>query len=176
MYEQYQDVLRNEYRRRARDFNALFRQVLTIAEDIGSDAAWKLLENCVIERRLAWLDANPEVTLGTGDPILTAYVAFYEKYLGVRAPDDGEIVESTAERLVIRWWNHCPTLEACKTLGLDTREVCRKAYHGPVQAFLTRIDPKLRFERNYSALRPHAPYCEEIILLARDQLQRQGAH
>jgi hypothetical protein len=168
VHDRYQDIVRDEYRRSAGDFTALFRQVLAIAEDIGSDAAWKLLEKCVIEKRLAWLDANPEVALGTGDSIVTAYLAFYERYLGVRTPGDGEIVESTGERLVTRWWNHCPTLEACKKLGLDTREVCRKAYHQPVQVFLSRIDPRLRFERNYDALRPQAPYCEEMILMAGD--------
>lgn len=166
MHDRYQNIVRDEYRRSAGDFTKLFRRILAIVDDIGPDAAWKLLENCVVEKRLAWLDANPRVAHGTGDPIARGYFAFYEQYLGVRVPGDGEIVESTGERMVTRWWNPCPTLEACKKLGLDTREVCRKAYHEPVQAFLARIDPRLRFERNYNALRPYTPYCEETILLA----------
>ena len=28
-----------------------------------------------------------------------------------------------------------------------------------------RIDPRLHFDRNYNALRPHTTYCEEIIYL-----------
>ena len=52
-----------------------------------------------------------------------------------------------------------------QALGLDTRQVCRKAYHLPVQKFLSRVHPRLRFERNYEVLRPYAPYCEEIIIL-----------
>jgi hypothetical protein len=40
-----------------------------------------------------------------------------------------------------------------------------KSYHKPVQAFLSKIDPRLRFDRNYEALRPHTVYCEEIITL-----------
>jgi hypothetical protein len=75
------------------------------------------------------------------------------------------VVEATHSKLVTRWWNACPTLAACQKLGLDTREVCRKAYHRPVQVFLAKIDPRLRFDRNYAVLRPHAPYCEEIITL-----------
>ena len=76
-----------------------------------------------------------------------------------------EIVEQVDRKMVTRWWNHCPTLETCQKLGLDTREICRKAYHKPVQAFLSKIDPRLRFDRNYEALRPHTAYCEEIITL-----------
>jgi len=71
----------------------------------------------------------------------------------------------TPTRLVSRWWNQCPTLDACQQLGLDTREICNKGYHKSVQVFLSRIHPRLRFDRNYDALRPHAPYCEEIFTL-----------
>jgi tRNA(adenine34) deaminase len=67
--------------------------------------------------------------------------------------------------MVIRWWNHCPTLEACRKLGLDTRQICRKVYQQPVQVFLAKLDSGLRFGRNYEALRPYTPYCEEIISL-----------
>ena len=123
------------------------------------------LERCVIEKRLAWLNRNLEEFDQTGDPVFDGYRLFYEIYLGVSAPADGEIVEQTDKKLVMRWWNHCPTLEACQALGLDTREICRKAYHQPVQTMLTQLDPRLTFERDYNALRPHAPYCEEIIAL-----------
>jgi len=67
--------------------------------------------------------------------------------------------------IVIRWWNKCPVLEICKKLGLDTKEVCKKSYHQPAQTFLSRIDPRLKFDRNYEAIRPHSSYCEEIITL-----------
>ena len=168
MHGQFQEFVRNKYRRSAGDFTALFQQILAIAGEIGSDAAWKLLENCVIEKRLAWLDTNLETSHAIDDPIVRGYATFYETYLGVRTPDDGQIVEATHKRLVTRWWNYCPTLEACKKLGLDTREICRKAYHEPVQAFLSRIDPRLRFYRNYGALGPFSPYCEEVIELTGD--------
>jgi hypothetical protein len=98
--------------------------------------------------------------------VTAGYQWFYEKYLHVSIPGDGELVEHTRGRMVMRWWNACPTLDACVKLGLDTRVVCRYAYHQPVQVFLNAIDPNLRFERNYTCLRPYAPYCEEIIQLA----------
>lgn len=94
-----------------------------------------------------------------GDPLLDGYHIFYETYLGLSVPADGEIIEQNERRMVMRWWNACPTLAACQKLGLDTRQVCRRAYHRPVQAFLRRIDPRLRFDRNYEALRPYQPYC-----------------
>lgn len=97
--------------------------------------------------------------------MLNGYRWFYEKYLGVSVPEDGEIVKLSDKRIVSRWWNPCPTLEACKKFGLDTRVVCKKAYHQPVQAFLMQLHPGLRFGRNYECLRPHTAYCEEIIFL-----------
>jgi hypothetical protein len=154
--------VRAQYKRR--DSVKLLETIQSIAEETGLDAALALLEQCVTEKRLAWLDAHPEAIERTGNPLLDGYGTFYEAYLGL-APGDGEIVEVTASRLVCRWWNPCPTLEACQCIGLDTRTVCRLAYHGPVSAFLSRIDPGLRFERDYDAIRPHATYCQEIILL-----------
>ena len=139
--------------------------VWSVAAEIGVDNALACLERCVIEKRLAWLDRNLAEFDPTGDPVFDGYRLFYEIYLGVSAPADGEIVEQTDKKLVMRWWNHCPTLEACQRLGLDTREICQKAYHQPVQAFLSRVNPKLRFDRNYAALRPHTAFCEEIISL-----------
>ena len=60
--------------------------------------------------------------------------------------------------------NPCPTLEACRRLDLDTRKVCRKSYEKPTQAFLSALDPELRFYRSYETIRPHADVCEERIV------------
>jgi len=147
------------------DSTELFQAILSVADEIGMDQALACLEQCVIAKRMAWLDNNLDKLEKTDDPVFDAYHLFYEIYLGVSRPADGEIIERTEHKLVTRWWNHCPTLEACVKLGLDTREVCRKVYHRPVQEFMSRIDPKLRFERNYASLRPYSPYCEEIIIM-----------
>jgi len=50
--------------------------------------------------------------------------------------------------------------------GLDRLVIYKLAYHKPVELFLRKISRKLRFDRNYDRIRPYAPYCEEIILLA----------
>jgi hypothetical protein len=158
--------IKHEYENTAREnCSQLIRTVLSVGDEVGLDRALAYLGDCVIEKRLAWLDRNLERLDQTEDPVYDGYRLFFESYLGLSTPEDGEIIEHIQEKMVIRWWNPCSTLEACKELGLDTREICSKAYHRPVQEFLSRVHPKLRFERNYEALRPHAPFCEEIIVL-----------
>jgi hypothetical protein len=121
------------------------------------------LERCVVQKRLSWLERNAGTVARTGNPLVDGFHMFYEVYLGLSIPREGEIYSADDRRLVTRWWNRCPTLDACLETGLDTREVCRKAFEKPVRVFLSRVDPRLRFRRNYDALRPHTPYCEEII-------------
>jgi tRNA(adenine34) deaminase len=158
--------IRRAYRKRSADATPLFRTLLAVADEIGLDAALSCLERCVTEKRTAWLGEHLDHLELSGDPLRDGYHLFYEVYLGLSVPADGEIVEQDERRMVTRWWNRCPTLEACQALALDTRTICRAAYHGPVQAFLSGIDPRLRFDRNYAALRPYTPYCEEILSLA----------
>jgi hypothetical protein len=161
----YYQRIKVQYKNLRGDSTELFNEILLASSEIGIDKALAYLEQCVIEKRSAWLEANFNEAPEENDPVTAGYKWFYEKYLGASVPKDGEIVERTEKRLVMRWWNPCPTLEACKKLGLDTREVCKKAYQRPVQEFLERIHPKLRFDRNYERIRPYAAYCEEIILL-----------
>lgn len=157
--------IRQMYEQSRGDATALFETIISVSRDAGMERALACLEDCVIERRLAWLAARAGTWRRTGDPIRDGYQLFYEDYLGLAVPRDGEIVERTERRWVTRWWNRCLTLEACQALGLDTRVICRAAYERPVQALLARIDPRLCFTRNYEALRPVALYCEEIITL-----------
>jgi hypothetical protein len=164
MVQHYQ-LIKQQYRQSTGDFTPLFETILAAAEEIGLDQALAYLEQCVIEKRLAWLEKYLATFERTDNPVLDGYRLFYERYLGVATPADGEIVEQTGQKLVTRWWNTCPALAICQKFGLDTREVCRKAYHRPVQVFLSQLDPRLRFERNYEALRPYEAYCEEIITL-----------
>jgi hypothetical protein len=128
-------------------------------------AALALLEQCVVTKRMAWLDQHLARFVRTGDVLCDGYRLFYEDYLGFSVPDGGEIVVQTERELTMRWWNPCPTLDACVQLGLDTRLICRQAYHRPVQEMLACLDPRLRFERNYETLSPYAPYCEERIVM-----------
>ncbi len=173
MDDDYQ-IINQQYLKSAGDSTSLFRVILSVAERIGMDAALACLEQCVTAKRLAWLKNHPDIIDTGNDPVSEAYRLFYEVYLGVSIPGDGEIVEKTDHKMVTRWWNHCPTLDACMQLGLDTREICQKVYHQPVQAFMSKIHPDLRFDRNYACLRPHTDFCEEIISLADEQTHAKG--
>jgi hypothetical protein len=157
--------IKHQYENSRGDSTRLFEEILQISEEIGMDAALSLLERCVTEKRLAWGRAHLSEVERTDNPVCNGFHWFYEKYLGLSVPEDGEIVLATEKRIVSRWWNPCPTLDACQKLGLDTCVICKKAYHQPVEEFLKQLHPGLRFERNYACLRPHAEYCEEIIFL-----------
>ena len=161
----YYSLVKYHYTHSVGDTTRLFETILSLSRETSLELALECLERCVTEKRLAWLDANLARLERTASPLLDGYRLFYQVYLGISAPADGAIVEQDERCMVMRWWNPCPTLAACQKLGLDTRQVCRLAYHRPVQAFLSRIDPRLRFERNYAALRPYTPYCEEVIRL-----------
>jgi len=159
----YYELVKAQYAMGGMNHLNLWETTLSVAERTSIDAAPELLERCAIETSSSWLDENLPRLGRTADPIDDAYRISYDSYLGISAPGDGEIVERTPSRLFPRWWDLCPTLDACQQLVLDTREVCNKGYHKSVQIFLSGIDPRLRFERNYETLRPHSPYCEEVF-------------
>ena len=165
MEDKYYQVILEKYRNKKTDFSELFQAILSVGDEVGLEKALGYLERCVIEKRLRWLDERVDRMERTGNDVGDAYRIFYEKYLGISVPKNGEVVDKTNKKMVMRWWNYCPVLEACNKFGLDTRVVCKKAYHKPVQVFLSRINPKLKFDRNYDSIRPYMPYCEEIITL-----------
>jgi guanine deaminase len=74
------------------------------------------------------------------------------------------VVEENADEIIWLSGNPCPTLEACWQLTMDTRKVCRAAYEKSTQAFLSRLDPRLRFLRSYTEIRPFSPQCRERIV------------
>ena len=115
-------------------------------------------------QRLQWFAENrPSIRCDRGDVIGCAYEVFLKK-LGI-TPAEAPVVHRDDVRLVLHSKNFCPTLEACNILALDTRIVCRYLTERPTTDLLRQIHPKLRFTRNYERLRPHSPYCEEIIIL-----------
>jgi tRNA(adenine34) deaminase len=133
----------------------------------GGDLAAK--EREVALKRLAWLEqrglSRPP---GWPEPALplsprAAFELFFFEYMGF-APEQVPVVEEGDSRITWLSTNPCPTLEACTRLYLDTRVICRAVYERPTQAFLSQLDPSLRFVRDYSALRPNAPHCRESIL------------
>lgn len=135
----------------------------------GADAAdLKRLAREKAARRVRWFResytpaASPAVS-PDASPLDAAYALFLAR-LGI-GPEEAPVVERGARRLVIHSRNFCPTLEACGILGLDTCEVCQQLTEEPTTELLRQLHPGLSFRRNYGRLRPHAPYCEEMIVL-----------
>lgn len=114
------------------------------------------------KKRLEWYRALKESgEIRGSDPLERAYRVLLLK-LGIGG-DQAPIVKRTEKEIVFHSKNRCPTLEACKILGLDTRRVCKLTNEGSTRELIRQEDPGLDFIRNYEKIRPYREYCEEII-------------
>jgi tRNA(Arg) A34 adenosine deaminase TadA len=122
------------------------------------------IQTRVTQKRVAWLDEkfSGGVIPHPLTPRNALELLFFD-YMGLDPRSLAVIAESEAE---ITWIsrNPCPTLAACAVLDLDTRVVCRAAYEKSTQAFLSRLNPELRFLRSYQHIRPYADGCQESIV------------
>jgi hypothetical protein len=82
MDREYSQLVRDQYESSRGDSTALFQTILSIAEEVGMKEDLECLQQCVIERRLAWLDRNVKALEKTGNPLIDGYKTFYESYLG----------------------------------------------------------------------------------------------
>jgi tRNA(Arg) A34 adenosine deaminase TadA len=128
----------------------------------ADSARLEQLEEDLAKKRADWI-AGQNLSPVSDNCLDAAYRLFLEK-LDITA-EEAPVVERNKGRLVIHSKNFCPTLEACKILDLDTRVICKKLTEGPTNELLGRLNPKLRFKRNYGSIRPFTPYCEEMIIL-----------
>ena len=131
-------------------------------KDAGPKAL-KELEQTLLKKRVDWFERNNHRFNSTPDDLENAYQLLLAK-LEI-TPDQAPIVIKERNKIVFHSRNFCPTLEACKILGLDTREICKKVSENPTNELLRKLNPKLRFDRNYKNLRPYTEYCEEMIML-----------
>ncbi len=110
-------------------------------------ARWRL-------RRVAWVEARRPMPGAAGWTPRRAFEVRSSTTWGSKPPT--ALVSETADEIV---WDFgatsCPTVEACRTLGLDTRQACRAVYEKSTQALVSRSrSPVLRFLRDYGRLRP----------------------
>lgn len=151
----------------ATDFHERVEALVERLAGDGDDLQAK--EREVALKRMAWLDRRGlSRPLGWPEPTAPvspreAFKLLFLDYMGL-APEHLPVVDETDSRITWLSDNPCPTLEACSRLGLDTRLVCRSIYERPTQAFLSQLDPSLRFVRDYSNIRPYAPHCWESIV------------
>jgi putative acetyltransferase len=125
------------------------------------------LEAEVTRKRIAWIRQN-RLYGSDHNPISPrqAFDLLFFEYMGLPTEDLPVVLETDQQ---ITWLskNKCPTLDACKALNLDTRLVCRAVFEAPTQAFLSELDPQLKFMRSYVEIRPYSAYCQESILRER---------
>jgi tRNA(Arg) A34 adenosine deaminase TadA len=116
------------------------------------------------EKRTMWIQHELQtVKLEDAELLRTAYELLLKK-LDI-SEDEAPIAKLNKHELVFHSRNGCPTLEACKILGLDTRRVCKLYNEGATREMMKAIDPRLSFNRNYGHLRPYSNHCEEMITL-----------
>ncbi len=126
--------------------------------------SYQAIEAEVAQKRVAWFRQHDQVAISSAHSTpRQAFDLLFFDYMGL-SPDELPIVSETDTEIIWRSVNPCPTLEAVKALGLDTRTICRAAYEKSTQAFVSQIDPQLRFLRSYEEIRPYARYCREMIV------------
>lgn len=118
-------------------------------------------------RRTKWFKENRNrFKFISQDLLNSGYQLLLERFR--ITPGEAPIIEKNEKSIVFHSMNFCPTLEACRILGLDTRNVCKKLNEHSTDILLKQIDNRLNFSRNYDKLRPYSKYCEEMISISED--------
>ncbi len=125
---------------------------------------FRTIESGIAQKRIDWFRRNypAPVSHESWSP-RKAYELLFFAQMGL-APEQLPVVSETETEIVWRSYNPCPTLEATRVLGLDTRQICRSINEKSTQAFMSQLDPQLRFLRSYAEIRPYCDYCLERIV------------
>ncbi len=122
-----------------------------------------------INRRVKWFKENHEqFEFINGDILSSGYKLLLNRFNITE--DEAPVMAKSDRELVFHSKNFCPTLEACKILGLDTRIICKKLNEKATDTLVKQIDPQLVFSRNYEKLRPYTDYCEEMICIKKSEI------
>jgi len=144
-------------------YNKVVRDGIDQLRDADKQKLEALAED-LSKKRSRWYAGHGHSLVTDGEDILKAAYRVFLQKLGI-SEDQAPIVRCDETYLILHSNNFCPTLEACKLLGLETRFVCKHLTEKPTTDLIRQIHPKLRFMRNYERLRPHSDYCEEMIIL-----------
>lgn len=124
------------------------------------------LSDLITERRVGWIEEHLDEMLDKYNglsPEERAHRIVFLEHMVIN-PEHSKVERVSPGKIRIYSYNFCPYLEACNKLGLDTRFVCREIGEPSLQETMRRIDPGLRFSRNYTRIRPYiADFCEEYI-------------
>ncbi len=132
--------------------------------ELLKQGAFRAIDSTIAQRRIDWLRQNcPAPVSHEAWSPRKAYELLFFAQMGL-APEQLPVVSETETEIVWRSYNPCPTLEATRELGLDTRQICRSINEKSTQAFMSQLDPQLRFVRSYDEIRPYSRYCLERIV------------
>ncbi len=132
--------------------------------DGASEAFLSRCDRETARRRILWYRESVRPESLEGATLVEKGYHLVLLKLGI-AEEEAPIVSNDGTRLVFHSKNFCPTLEACRYLGIDTRKICRLYNENATDALVKELDSRLRFTRNYDMLRPYTDYCEEMICL-----------
>jgi tRNA(Arg) A34 adenosine deaminase TadA len=118
----------------------------------------------LMEKRMVWLDRNlPEKSVYEQfTPRDVFNLLFFDKI--ELKPEELPVIKESENEIIWQSYNRCSLLEACHSIELDTRKVCRTVTEKATQAFVSRVNPQFRFHRSYEEIRPYAEYCREHII------------
>jgi tRNA(adenine34) deaminase len=142
------------------DYKAKVRQQI----ERLSTWSYREIEAAVAAKRIAWIHEHALDSRAADSPTpRKAFERLFFDNMGL-SRQDLPVIEETEDRITWLSRNPCPTLDACLELGLDTRKVCRAITEKATQAFISQLDPQLRFIRSYQEIRPYAAHCRESIV------------
>jgi len=152
------DIIRGE------EFVRLFSFILFLEKGNNDcdKGVWKEYEKFLCEKRRRWFEEKGKKLVNDGS--LEDLYRVFREYFGLDEKNH-VILERTERKIVIGSMNPCPVLYACMRLNLDTREICKKIYEKPTTYLLKLVNPRARFYRDYSRIRPYYYCCVEIIEL-----------
>ena len=132
----------------------------------ADDSVLRKLNQDSVRRRTSWfLENKKNFKFISSDLLESGYRLLLERFR--ITPDEAPITYKSTDSVIFHSRNFCPTLEACRILGLDTRHICRLLNENSTDTLLKQIDKRLCFSRNYEKIRPYAEYCEEMITVLR---------
>lgn len=124
----------------------------------------------ITQKRVNWIKKNKNLVEMLEkykglNVIEQAYNIIFFDYMKIN-PKHLKMSYISENKISIDSYNPCPYLEACKTLELDTKNICKVILEPPINEMIKIINPNLRFTRNYDNIRPYnKDFCEEHIFL-----------
>lgn len=142
----------------------LFKYVQEVAKHIGEEKALEILSKIKVKEHMKWFQENASKLDLSGDPLQAAHRMLIEGWLG-RDLEAIKVVERSEDRIVQHYDLPCSVLDACLKVGFDTRKICRAIHQKSINAIIQRVDPRLRFDRDYGRIRPYENHCVETLYL-----------